>query len=83
MKIMNAVFDYSKASDCVKRGMFLMTKFKEQCKEDGIAHNVNFSTWAVEQAIINRANSETMMTAVIRHVESVESQVMNYNAIHA
>lgn len=60
-------YDYSKFEDCVARGVFLAEKAMKATGQKAVG-----CKWAIEQAIINRNSGETMMTAVIRYIDSLE-----------
>lgn len=67
---------------CVNRAMLLIKNRETQMKEEGYEWPINTQSCrlAIEQAIINRKN-ETMMTAAIKYVESVEARAEAYNGI--
>ena len=43
--------------------------------------NTNACKWSIEQKIINRNAGQTMMSAVIEYVESIEASAESYNNI--
>lgn len=76
-------FDANNFWSCVNRSMLLIKNRENQIKEMGLDWNINTEScrWAVEQAIINRRSDETMMSAAIKYVESVEYSVEEFNGI--
>ena len=43
--------------------------------------SIDSCKWAIEQAIINRNSNESMMSAAIRYVESVEQRAEEFNGL--
>lgn len=76
-------FNKDDFSSCVNRAMLLIKNREAQMKEEGHEWPIDTSScrWAIEQAIINRKSDETMMTAAIKYVESVEARAEAYNGI--
>lgn len=76
-------FDPNNFQDCVGRAMLMISNRKMQMIEEGYEWPINTVScrWSVEQAIINRKPGETMMSAAIRYVESVEYRAEEFNGI--
>lgn len=70
----NNEFDSNDYNQCVQRGMNLILNREKQTLEEGGAWNINTNACrsAIEQSILNRYASETMMSAVIRYVDKIE-----------
>lgn len=75
--------DPNNFQDCVSRAMLMISNRKMQMAEEGYEWPINTAScrWSVEQAIINRKHGETMMSAAIRYVESVEYRAEEFNGI--
>lgn len=78
-------FDSSDFRSCVKRAMLLIRNREAQMIEEGYQFPISVDSckWAVEQEIINRDSSESMMSAAIRYVESVEYRAEQFNGLVA
>lgn len=76
-------FDSSDFSACVTRAMLLIKNREAQMIDEGYEWPINTQScrWSIEQAIINRAGGESMMTAALKYVESVEYRANEFNGI--
>jgi hypothetical protein len=76
-------FDSSDFSSCVQRAILLIKNRESQMIEEGYEWPINTEScrWAIEQAIINRSSSKTMMDAAIDYVESIEYSAEKFNGI--
>lgn len=76
-------FDKDNFNHCVRRAMLLIKNGEAQMIEDGYEFPISVDSCklAIEQAIINRDTNESMMSAAIRYVESVEYRAESFNGI--
>ena len=83
MTINDQTFDYSDFDSCVSRAMLLIRNREKQMLSEGYDWNINTNSCklAIEQKILNRRSGETMMTAAIQYVESIEAQAESFNNI--
>lgn len=67
-------FNHTDFNSCVNRAMLLIKNREAQTRDENEEWLVATGTCrhAVEQAIINRASDQTMMSAAIEYVERIE-----------
>lgn len=76
-------FDKENFNHCVHRALLLIKNREAQMIENGYEFPISIDSckWAIEQAIINRNSNESMMSAAIRYVESVEQRAEEFNGL--
>lgn len=76
-------FDSNDFHSCVNRAMLLIKNREAQMIEEGYEFPISVDScrWAIEQAIINRNSGDSMMSAAIKYVESVEYRAEQFNGL--
>jgi len=76
----------SEFNEVISKAIEMISTYKAEMTQDPEyiwSIDIDSCRWAVEQAIINRNPSKSMLAAAIEYVESVERRADSFNGIYA